>query len=207
MHGQPGQRYDGALRISTWMQFRTWTIDQRLWKTSYPIRLREAGYVTAFAGKFGFEVRKGIENGPKYLPEGDFHKWGGGPGQTHYATAKNPSMKAYADEYPHSSRSYGAFGRDFIKESAKGKKPFCLSISFKAPHKPDQPDPLFDHLYTGKTFTKPANYGRQQESTFRGKANRVGSTNALSVGATVTNMIRSWQSIIKWSTEWTRPWG
>ena len=100
------------------------------------------------------------------MPEGDFHKWGGGPGQTHYATAKNPSMKAYADEYPHSSRSYGAFGRDFIKESAKGKKPFCLSISFKAPHKPDQPDPLFDHLYTGKTFTKPANYGRQHGEHF-----------------------------------------
>ena len=141
-------------------------LTERLWKTSYPIRLREAGYVTAFAGKFGFEVRKGIENGPKYLPESDFHKWGGGSGQTHYATAKNPSMKAYADEYPHSSRSYGAFGRDFIKESAKGKKPFCLSISFKAPHKPDQPDPLFDHLYTGKTFTKPANYGRQHGEHF-----------------------------------------
>ena len=53
-------------------------LTERLWKTSYPIRLREAGYVIAFAGKFGFEVRKGFENGPKYLPESDFHKWGGG---------------------------------------------------------------------------------------------------------------------------------
>ena len=66
-------------------------------------------------------------------------------------------MKAYAKKYPHSSRSYGAFGSDFVRESAKSGKPFCLSISFKAPHKPDQPDPMFDMVYAGKKFTKPAN--------------------------------------------------
>ena len=141
-------------------------LTEKLWKTSYPIRLRKAGYLTAFAGKFGFEVRKGTGKGPKFLPAEDFDKWGGGPGQTNYATAKNPSMKAYAKKYPHSSRSYGAFGRDFVKESAKSGKPFCLSISFKAPHKPDQPDPLFDKVYAGKKFTKPANYGREYGKHF-----------------------------------------
>jgi len=141
-------------------------LTEKLWKTSYPIRLRQAGYLTAFAGKFGFEVRKGTGKGPKYLPAEDFDKWGGGPGQTNYATAKNPSMKAYAKKYPHSSRSYGAFGRDFVKESAKTGKPFCLSISFKAPHKPDQPDPLFDKVYAGKKFTKPVNYGREYGKHF-----------------------------------------
>ncbi|HAE11501.1 MAG: acetylglucosamine-6-sulfatase [Opitutae bacterium] len=141
-------------------------LTEKLWKTSYPIRLRQAGYLTAFAGKFGFEVRKGTQKGRKFLPEEDFDKWGGGPGQTNYATAKNPSMKAYAKKYPHSSRSYGAFGRDFVKESAKTGKPFCLSISFKAPHKPDQPDPLFDKVYAGRKFTKPANYGREYGKHF-----------------------------------------
>jgi len=141
-------------------------LTEKLWQTSYPMRLRKSGYLTAFAGKFGFEVRKGTENGPKYLPEDDFDKWGGGPGQTNYATARNPSMKAYAKEYPHSSRSYGAFGSDFVRESAKSEKPFCLSISFKAPHKPDQPDPLFDKVYAGKKFTKPANYGREYGKHF-----------------------------------------
>ena len=141
-------------------------LTEKLWKTSYPIRLRKAGYLTAFAGKFGFEVRKGTGKGPKFLPAEDFDKWGGGPGQTNYATAKNPSMKAYAKKYPHSSRSYGAFGRDFVKESAKAGKKFCLSISFKAPHKPDQPDPLFDKVYAGKKFTKPANYGREYGKHF-----------------------------------------
>ncbi|MBT5690220.1 MAG: sulfatase [Opitutae bacterium] len=141
-------------------------LTQKLWETSYPIRLRQSGYLTAFAGKFGFEVRKGTEKGHKYLPEDDFDKWGGGPGQTNYATVKNRSMKAYAKNYPHSSRSYGAFGSDFARESAKSHKPFCLSISFKAPHKPDQPDPLFDKVYKGKKFTKPPNYGREYGKHF-----------------------------------------
>ena len=40
-------------------------------------------------------------------------------------------------------------------------KLFCLSISFKAPHKPAAPDPRFDDVYAGKTFTKPKNFGRE----------------------------------------------
>ena len=135
------------------------------WEASYPMLLRENGYSTAFAGKFGFVVtdqpdEKGI------LPEDDFDKWGGGPGQTSYDTAKNKSMAEYAKEYPHSTLSYGAFGRDFVKESAQGDKPFCLSISFKAPHHPVQPDPKFDHVYQGAKFTKPANYGREMGEHF-----------------------------------------
>jgi len=131
------------------------------WAKSYPILLRKAGYMTAFAGKFGFELRENPE-GPKLeLPAKDFDKWGGGPGQTQYSTAKNKSMASYAKEYPHSTLSYGAFGSDFIKEATQAKKPFCLSISFKAPHKPATPDPKFEHIYAGKKFTKPANYGRE----------------------------------------------
>ena len=75
-------------------------------------------------------------------------------------------MAAYADKYPHSSRAYGAFGSDFIRDSAKGDKPFCLSISFKAPHKPATPDPKDDAVYKGKKFTKPANYGREYGEHF-----------------------------------------
>ncbi|HIF00338.1 MAG TPA: acetylglucosamine-6-sulfatase, partial [Fuerstia sp.] len=130
------------------------------WVQTYPMLLREAGYRTGFAGKFGFEVtdtpgKKGV------LPEGDFDLWGGGPGQTSYDTKKNKSMSKYADEYPHSTLSYGAFGRDFVTESAAGDKPFCLSISFKAPHQPVQPDPKFDDVYRDMTFSKPGNYGRE----------------------------------------------
>ncbi len=136
------------------------------WKKSYPLLLREAGYMTAFAGKFGFELRD-TPDGPKLeLPAEDFDWWGGAPGQSSYDTKKNKSMAAYAEEYPHATLSYGAFGRDFIRGAAKAGKPFCLSISFKAPHRPVAPDPKFDDVYAGKTFTKPANYGREHGEHF-----------------------------------------
>jgi arylsulfatase A-like enzyme len=48
-----------------------------------------------------------------------------------------------------------------IREAVKQDKPFCLSVSFKAPHHPVTPDPKFDAVYAGKTFTKPANFGRE----------------------------------------------
>lgn len=137
-----------------------------IWEKSYPILLREAGYITGFAGKFGFELRE-TSNSPKLeLPAKDFDRWGGGPKQTEYVTAKNKSMVAYAKEYPHSTLSYGAFGQDFIRDAAQSDQPFCLSISFKAPHRPTTPDPKFDHIYEGKTFKKPENYGRQHGEHF-----------------------------------------
>lgn len=141
-------------------------MQQDVWKNSYPVLLREAGYTTAFAGKFGFDLRESPNGKRLPLPADDFDRWGGGPGQTSYDTKKNKSMAAYAEEYPHATLSYGAFGRDFIRDAAKGGKPFCLSISFKAPHRPTTPDPKFDDVYAGKTFKKPENYGREHGEHF-----------------------------------------
>jgi arylsulfatase A-like enzyme len=75
-------------------------------------------------------------------------------------------MSQYAKKYPHATRSYGAFGSDFIRESAKKDQPFCLSISFKAPHRPVQPDPLYDDIYAGTDFPKPENFGREHGTHF-----------------------------------------
>ena len=134
----------------------------KTWKKSYPVILREAGYFTGFAGKFGFELKETPKGESIELPETDFDVWGGGPKQTSYMTEKNKSMAKYAKEYPHSTVSYGAFGRDFIEQASKLDKPFCLSISFKAPHHPTTPDPQFKAIYKGKKFTKPANFGREK---------------------------------------------
>ncbi|MDF7806366.1 sulfatase [Pontiellaceae bacterium B12219] len=150
----------GMYEYKTGCNFDHGDMKPGVWRKSYPVLLREAGYLTAFAGKFGFEV-EGIG-----LCAEDFDRWGGGPGQTSYETAKNKSMAAYAEEYPHSTLSYGAFGRDFIRDAAKSDQPFCLSISFKAPHKPATPDPKFDDIYAGKVFKKPENYGRENGAHF-----------------------------------------
>ena len=147
--------FTGMYEFKTGCNFTHGDMQPEVWAKSYPVLLREAGYLTAFAGKFGIEV---IGKG---LCQSDFDYWGGGPSQTHYTTKKNKSMAKYAEKYPHSTLSYGAFGQDVIRDAAKKGKPFCLSISFKAPHKPATPDPRFDHIYKGKTFTKPKNYGRE----------------------------------------------
>ncbi len=147
--------FTGMYEYKTGCNFEHGDMYPEVWEKSYPVLLRSAGYLTAFAGKFGLEVKG------KGLCEEDFDYWGGGPGQTHYETKKNASMKKYAAEFPHSTLSYGAFGRDVIRDAVKKEKPFCLSISFKAPHKPATADPQFDHVYAGKKFTKPANYGRK----------------------------------------------
>lgn len=153
--------FTGMYEYKTGTNFSHGDMRPEIWAKSYPVLLREAGYLTAFAGKFGMEVQGLGAKGKADMPEDDFDVWGGAPGQTQYATAKNASMAKYAKKYPHSSLSYGAFGQDVIRQAVELKKPFCLSISFKAPHRPTTPDPQFDHIYAGKKFTKPANYGRE----------------------------------------------
>lgn len=145
----------GKYEYKTGTNFSHGDMKPEVWEKSYPVLLREAGYLTAFAGKFGFEVEG------RGLCEDDFDMWGGGSGQTHYQTDRNTSMAKYSKEFPHSTLSYGAFGQDVIREAVRQNKPFNLSISFKAPHRPVTPDPKFDDVYAGKTFTKPLNYGRE----------------------------------------------
>lgn len=147
--------FTGMYEYKTGCNFTHGNMRADVWEKSYPVLLREAGYLTAFAGKFGMEVDG------KGLCVSDFDFWGGGPSQTFYKTASNQSMKKYAEKYPHSTLSYGAFGQDVIRDSVRQGKPFCLSISFKAPHKPATPDPRFDEIYAGATFTKPENFGRE----------------------------------------------
>lgn len=129
---------------------------------SYPVLLREQGYYTGFAGKFGLAVSDGTSvkhNDWEALPIDDFDNWAGGLGQTSYKTSKNKYMAKYAKEYPHSTRAYAAWAEDFIKEAKQTEQPFCMSISFKAPHMPFSPDDYFDFVYQGKKYQKPKNYG------------------------------------------------
>ncbi len=150
----------GMFEYKTGCNFEHGALIRDHWLKTYPVLLRDAGYRTAFAGKFGFEVTDKVDRKGR-LPDTDFDSWGGGPGQTSYATKKNKSMAKYVNQYPHSTLSYGAFGRDFVTDSAKEDRLFCLSISFKAPHHPVQPDPKFDGVFRGMTFSKPGNFGRE----------------------------------------------
>ncbi|MFC2080378.1 sulfatase [Bacteroidota bacterium] len=140
---------------------------QERFEMSYPMLLKEAGYKVGFAGKLGFAVlQPGMKENSSYhtmdrMPVDQFDWWRGWPGQGYYQTDKNEYMKEYAEEYPHVSAALGAAASDFIKEYSNAEEPFCLSVSFKAPHSPTSPDKRYDDVYKDVDFTEPCNFGEQ----------------------------------------------
>lgn len=104
--------------------------------SSYPALLRAAGYRTGFIGKYGV--------GP-VLPTGSYDYFRGFAGQGHYF----PPSKA---KPTHLTRLMGDQALEFL-EGCRAGTPFCLSISFKAPHVQDEDprqylyDPAQEDLY------------------------------------------------------------
>jgi arylsulfatase A-like enzyme len=113
---------------------------------SYPVLLRQAGYRTGFVGKFGVGVEKGAQKKmfDSYVP-----------------LDRNPYWKPQPDgSRKHLTDIEGERAVEFIN-AAKPGEPFCLSVSFNAPHAEDS-DPLqyhwqaeVDHLYKDVRFTPP----------------------------------------------------
>lgn len=156
----------GMYEYKTGCNFMHGPLHKSKFEKSYPVLLRQAGYYTGFAGKFGFAVTQEGETSTDYnnwesMPIDQFDWWAGGYSQTYYKTSKNKYIEPYADKYPHATRAYGAACSDFIKKAVSKDKPFCLSMSFKAPHRPNTPDPYFDHVYANTTWEQPENYGRE----------------------------------------------
>jgi arylsulfatase A-like enzyme len=153
----------GMYEYKTGCNFSHGPLSADKWEASYPVLLREAGYYTGFVGKFGFAVKPEATDKSSYhsnedMPMDSFDEWMGWPGQGSYRTAENEFMAAYAEEFPHVTRACGAASRDFIKRAKQEGKPFCLSVSFKAPHGPMSPDPYFDDVYRETVWDKPVNY-------------------------------------------------
>jgi arylsulfatase A-like enzyme len=108
---------------------------------TYPALLHTAGYRTGFIGKFGVGEQ---------MPEKEFDYWRGFPGQGNYFAKGDPT---------HLTRKMGDQALEFL--SADDRRPFCLSVSFKAPHCQDNakrefpPDPRDEGLFSGVTFPVP----------------------------------------------------
>lgn len=154
----------GMYEHKTGCNFSHGPLTREKFAKSYPVLLREAGYYTGFTGKFGYAVKESAEENTNYktndaMPIDQFDWWKGWPGQGYYNTIENEFLVEYAEEYPHVSEALGAASVDFIKEASGKDEPFCLSVSFKAPHDPASPDPQYNHVYEDKTFTKPENWG------------------------------------------------
>ncbi|MFT5466723.1 MAG: arylsulfatase A-like enzyme [Verrucomicrobiales bacterium] len=144
-------------------------ISEDQWPTTYPEVLRNSGYHTGFIGKWGVGALS-----PKKIeePASHFDFWSGFPGQGHFfhdascdwAASKGPrcTCPPVGEQEPW-QRSFGADGLenpvhlsteiipehvDRFLEGRDESKPFCLSISFKAPHAPWQDwDPELRNSY------------------------------------------------------------
>lgn len=117
---------------------------------TYPLLLRNNGYYTGFIGKYGVGSK---------MPAQSFDFWKGFPGHgTYFYKQPNGSMI-------HETAMMGKQMQEFIATRDKNK-PFCLSVSFKAPHSEDgieenngfRPDPFFKDWYATTYFPKPITY-------------------------------------------------
>ncbi|MCX6621080.1 MAG: sulfatase-like hydrolase/transferase, partial [Acidobacteria bacterium] len=93
----------------------------RLFAQSYPALLRQAGYRMGFIGKYGVGT---------HLPADTFHYWRGLAGQA------GNYMREHNGRRMHLTRIFEEQSVEFLKEST-ARQPFCLSVSFKAPHAED----------------------------------------------------------------------
>jgi arylsulfatase A-like enzyme len=113
----------------------------RQWSNTYPALLRAAGYRTGFIGKFGV----GNDVAVKAMGK-EFDFWRGLPGQGGlFFTTNDPTRS-------HATARFGNQALEFVR-GASGDKPWCLSISFTAPHARDgqprefAPDPRDEAIY------------------------------------------------------------
>ena len=119
-------------------------LDQHLTGTSYPTLLREAGYHTGFIGKLGVGLEKGLI---------------GEMFDTHRVTAY-PYFKEVAGESRHLTELHGDYAVEFLRERPTDQ-PFCLSLSFWAPHADDGSEeqyfwpPACDALYRDVRIPEP----------------------------------------------------
>ena len=129
--------------------FTTGPIRDEYMETSYPKVLREAGYYTGFYGKFGVKY-----NGKDKLFD-VYDDYDRGP----YPDRRGYYYKTIGKDTVHLTRYTGQQALDFLDAVPKNK-PFCLSLSFSAPHAHDPAkDQYFwqketDHLLADITIPK-----------------------------------------------------
>jgi arylsulfatase A-like enzyme len=156
----------GLYEYRTGCNFEHGRMQPETFEQSFYVQLRNAGYFTGYAGKFGFGLEQDTGELPVFsyhrqdlLPGDKFDWWKGQPGQANYNTSKNQGLEHLAEEYPHLTRALGKASGEFFGLANDSGKPFCLTIGFKAPHDPPTPDPYFYPVYARTEFPKAGNYG------------------------------------------------
>jgi len=112
---------------------------------SYPVLLRRSGYRSGFIGKFGIQVEEGVE----------------GEMFDSIQTTSHPYFQETGQGKRHLTEIHADLAVEFLRGCRPGS-PFCLSLSFWAPHADDgAPEQYFwppacDELYEDVVFPTPA---------------------------------------------------
>jgi arylsulfatase A-like enzyme len=114
--------------------FQTGDIRSEFMAESYPLMLKNAGYFTGFFGKLGVNFS---EKDKLFDIIDDYDRNG------QFSDRRGYFYKKLGEDTVHLTRYTGQQALDFI-DNAPGGKPFCLSLSFSAPHAHDNaPDQYF----------------------------------------------------------------
>lgn len=132
--------------------FQTGPISERFMQFSYPKLLRDAGYYTGFFGKFGvnYDHKEGLFDVLEDYDRNNRHR-----------DYRGYYYKTLGKDTVHLTRYTGQKALDFIEE-IPADRPFCLSLSFSAPHAHDGAEEQYfwqeetDHLYQDLTMPGPA---------------------------------------------------
>ena len=127
--------------------FNTGPLSREQLGQSYPTLLRRLGYHTGFIGKYG------VGDGKREIEGAEvFDRWYGFYGQGEYFPKTHPGQHLNAVTVEQT--------REFLDDVPAGK-PWCLSISFKAPHSGQgylgyTPESDLEKLYADLTIPSPA---------------------------------------------------
>ena len=108
--------------------FTSGPIAERYMTEAYPAVLREAGYRTGFYGKFGVEY----SDKERLFDEYEVYDRNGT-----YPDRRGYYYKTLDGDTVHLTRYTGQQALDFVDRNADSGQPFCLSLSFSAPHAHD----------------------------------------------------------------------
>ena len=118
----------GVYERSHRFDFTSDPIAERYMTEAYPAVLREAGYRTGFYGKFGVEYG----DRERLFDEYEVYDRNGA-----YPDRRGYYYKTLDGDTVHLTRYTGQQALDFVDRNADGGQPFCLSLSFSAPHAHD----------------------------------------------------------------------
>ncbi len=122
------------------------------WRQTFPALLRQAGYRTAFLGKFAIGSPKG--GADMALPVNEFDLWYGFPQGIAFKQVENGKERYLTTVMTEKAVQF--------LETTKPDQPFCIIMALKEPHGPlDFFDPEFPDPYAKAEIPPPVNMSRE----------------------------------------------